>query len=1181
MRRIVFLMLLLGIVSVPLSAQLDRGTVTGVITDPSGAVIPGVQISIRNTATSATYRSSSNEAGQYTVPNLPVGDYQLIFDSSGFKKLIRSGVAVGVGAVLRVDVQMQLGATADSVEVTAELPRLQTDTPEVGTTLSNRSLVDLPLTFANGRRPEAFAYAVTPGVQGTTQLSHINGSTAYSKEMLVDGASVTVNQSGDYNAAAISIEAIQEFRVQTSGVPAEYGRTQAGVFNFVMKSGSNQLHGSAYGSLRNEALNANSFTNNAQGLKRALDRKQNYAFSFGGPFSIPKVYSGRNRTFFYTSYERYKERSYGLVPNKTVPLPEFYDGDLGRLQDYRTTYGANKYCRGTIFDPATFTLSPGGSYTSTPFPNNKIPQARFSEVARRLNAIAKTSYLPNVRDASGQIPLVNNALFPDATRPEWDMYQVSLKVDHIFSEKHKLSGAYNQRYAPYLILDAGGLWDVNDPTGGPLARARTRGDTGEFVRLTHDWTASPRVLNHFTASYNRRGNPQRALQREVDGAKELGIKNISTRGYPTINWGSGPTMTLAAAGYMNDGFRADVSWGLLDTVSFSKGRHFLKAGADMRRFHLNSSGAQRVQLYFDPLATAIPKETFSGGSQTGHAFASYLLGIVDRGTVNEYGGIGGRRHYHALFLQDDFKASQRLTLNLGLRWEYQPPAFEVADRLSSWNPNKIDPVSGLRGAYDFAGKCSACTGKRSFGRTSYRDFGPRFGFAWRPLEKWTVRGSYGIFYEGDSFNGYDGTPLGMPTNLAWVGSWQLGYNATERWKGIFNWDNGFPLDKYQPPTLDVSWGNKNDPGMIDPNYGQTPYIQSWNFNIQREIKKKLVLDIGYVGSKSTRLRVGELARVNQLPTWVLDKYKKSLGNTVTNAAQAAVNNVAYPFDGFSGTVAAALRPYRQVNGGSTVGVYGSPLGFSTYHALQVTANREMSRGLTVYASYVWSKTLSNVDSSFIGDNASRPLDYYNLALEKSVTEYDIPHAFKAYVSWDLPLGRGKALLRNSGRLTNAVLGGWSISGILNYYSGVPLGPWTANTPYSYWNGAVNRPNVAPGAMINPSFDASRYEASTPSSASNAYLATSLFTQPADYTLGSGARFYSQARNPAYRNEDFSIQKTHRLTEKMRFRVRAEFLNALNRHTLGGIDTKRASSTFGQVLKVTGSREVQVSMRLDF
>lgn len=328
MRRIVFLMLLLGIVSVPLSAQLDRGTVTGVITDPSGAVIPGVQISIRNTATSATYRSSSNEAGQYTVPNLPVGDYQLIFDSSGFKKLIRSGVAVGVGAVLRVDVQMQLGATADSVEVTAELPRLQTDTPEVGTTLSNRSLVDLPLTFANGRRPEAFAYAVTPGVQGTTQLSHINGSTAYSKEMLVDGASVTVNQSGDYNAAAISIEAIQEFRVQTSGVPAEYGRTQAGVFNFVMKSGSNQLHGSAYGSLRNEALNANSFTNNAQGLKRALDRKQNYAFSFGGPFSIPKVYSGRNRTFFYTSYERYKERSYGLVPNKTVPLPEFYDGDL-------------------------------------------------------------------------------------------------------------------------------------------------------------------------------------------------------------------------------------------------------------------------------------------------------------------------------------------------------------------------------------------------------------------------------------------------------------------------------------------------------------------------------------------------------------------------------------------------------------------------------------------------------------------------------------------------------------------------------------------------------------------------------------------------------------------------------------------------------------------------------------
>jgi hypothetical protein len=1198
MRHIFCVALLLGMVSVPLSAQLDRGTVTGVITDPSGAVIPGVQISIRNTATSAAYRSSSNETGQYTVPNLPVGDYQMVFEATGFKKLIRSGVTVGVGAVLRVDVPLQLGPTADSIEVTAEVPRLQTETPEVGTTLSNKPLLDLPLTFASGRRPEAFAYVVTPGVQGTTDQSHINGSTSYSKEMLVDGASVTVNQSGDYNAAAISLEAIQEFRVQTSGVPAEYGRTQAGVFNFVMKSGSNQLHGSAYGALRNEALNANTFTNNALGMQRAPDRKQNYAFSFGGPFSIPKVYSGRDHTFFYSSYERYKERSYGLTPNKTVPLPEFYDGDLSRLLDRTkmiTDSQKNSYYRGAIFDPLTFSLLPGGAYTATQFPGNKIPMGRFSEVSRRVNAIAKAHYLPTIRDASGQIPLSNNALFPLATRPEWDMYQVSTKVDHIFNDKHKLSAAYNQRYAPYLILDQNGMWDVSDPTGGPLARARTRGDTGELARLTEDWTISPRVLNHFTASYNRRGNPQHIIYGDVDGAKELGIKNLSTRGYPTLNWGSGPNMTLTPAGYMNDSFRADVSCGLMDTVSFSKGRHFLKAGADMRRYQLNSTGAERVQFSFSPQATSIPLESFSTSSLAGHAFASYLLGIVNNVTVNDYPGSGGRRHYYALFLQDDFKAGKHLTLNFGLRWEYQPPGVEVADRMSSWNPNKTDPASGLSGAYDFAGHCNVCTGKRSFGRRSLRDFGPRFGFAWHPLQKWTVRGSYGIFYEGDSFNEYDATPFGPvstvaanATSTAWVGSWKLSQKAVSSWEGVIpNWDNGFPLDKYQPPQFDVSWGNSNIPGMVDPNYGQTPYIQSWNFHLQREIARKLVLEAGYVGSKGTRLRAGQLQRLNQLPVSVLQQHKADLGKPVASLDDAAKYNIKYPYRGFNGTVASALRPYPQVNGTSSVVVYGSPLGFSTYHALQVVASREVHNGLTAYASYVWSKTLSNVDSSFLydtsgGGDTDRPLDYYNLKLEKAVAGYDIPHAFKAYVSWDVPVGRSKALLGNSGRLTNAILGGWSVAGILNYFSGTPLGPWsTPALASNIWNGAVNRPNVAAGEMINPSFDASRYEASTPTSPNNTYLVTSLFAQPPAYTLGTGARRYSQARNPRTRNEDLSIQKRHNLTEKLRLRLRAELLNAFNRHTLEKIGTNLNSTTFGQVTGVSGYRQVQVSVRLDF
>src|SRR5262249_3321682 len=239
-------------------------------------------------------------------------------------------------------------------------------------------------------------------------------------------------------------------------------------------------------------------------------------------------------------------------------------------------------------------------------------------------------------------------------------------------------------------------------------------------------------------------------------------------------------------GYVANNNQAYIGLGFLDTVSFSKGRHFMKAGFDLRRNSQNTQNTQGGTFVFSPRATAIPNEAFSGNF-TGFSFASSLLGIVDSAALSDPGGLGGRRHYYALFFQDDFKVSSKLTLNLGLRWEYQPPSFEVADRLSSWDPNKIDPESKLPGAYDFAGSCQVCTGQRSFGRRSLRDWGPRIGFAYRPFERWTVRASWGIFYEADLFNAFNGTPLGKPTSVAWGGTWQLDADPVQPWAGIFNW----------------------------------------------------------------------------------------------------------------------------------------------------------------------------------------------------------------------------------------------------------------------------------------------------------------------------------------------------------------------------------------------------------
>ena len=1157
-----------------LFAQLDRGTLTGTVTDPTGAVIPSAKLTLVHQGTQATTTSVTNENGQYVRPNLPIGTYEITAEAPGFKKTVRSGITLGVTEVLRVDIQLEIGSTGESVQVTADVPRLQTDTPQIGTSLTSKSLTTLPLSFSGGRTAESFAYMITPGVSGGTFESHINGSTSFSKETLVEGASVTVNQGGDFSPMAVSVEALQEVRFQTGGMSAEYGRTQAGVFNYVMKSGTNKVHGSAYFGLRNEALNANTFANKARGVDRQPDRKHNFAFSGGGPVYIPKIYDGRNKTFFYGSYERYKERNYGLsAPNRTAPIPEFYQGDFSRLLGPalpQTDALGRQVLRGAIYDPLTF-RQVNGRWVGDMFPGNIIPQSRFSDVSKRLNEIATRHYLPTIRDASGRIPLQNNMVFPSSGNPEWDHYQKSIKVDHIISDRQRIAGSYNNKYAPRLILDAGGLWDTNELYGGPLAKARRRPDYGWFARFSHDWTVTARLLNTLTLSYNRRGNPEKVLEAETDGAALLGIQGLSSFGYPNVNWGGGPAVTLEQPGFMNYSFRADNGWGILDSVSVSSGRHFLKMGVDIRKSEQNRRQNPAGSFNFSARGTAIPNEPFSG-NQTGYSFASYLLGIVDSAGWSDPVGLGGRRDYYALFIQDDFRVSSRLTLNLGLRWELQPPVYEVADRLSSWNPNTIDPSSGLAGAYDFAGDCDVCTGRRYFGTKSWKDFGPRIGFAWRVRERWTMRGAYGIMYEADAPNGYNAIPMGKPASVAWGGTYQLAANAVTPWTGIFNWDQGFPNDRFVPAQIDPSWGNFQRPGMIDPRYGLNPYIQNWNFNIQRELPGRFVADFGYVGNKGTRLRAGDLVRINQLPSSVLQQYGPRLANSIRNAQDAANNGVPYPFPGFQGTVASALRPFPQVQGTQTVQNYGAPVGFSTYHALQLTLNREFANGFTLYSNYVWSKALSNVDSSLIGDNDG-PLDYYNLGLEKRVTEYDIPHMFKAYVSYDLPFARGRGMM-------NKLFGGWSAAAILNYYSGTPISFSAPGIPNG-WNGAGNRPNIAAGDLTRGDFKESAFELSTSRSPNNLYLNRDMFSVPGPYQLGTGAKRYGNVRGFGTTNENLTLTKSHTIAEGVTFMLRGELLNMFNRHVLGGISGDVNNPNFGYVTSVSGNRQVQLSGRIEF
>lgn len=1165
--------------------QLNRGTLTGQVADASGAVIPGAKIEIVNTATKATYRTGATGSGLYHMPNLPPGPYSITFEAEGFKRLERTGIRLEPTQVLRVDVTLEVGLVSESISVSAAAPRIQTETPEVATTVGSRDLLSLPYVPPSdtARVPDEVLPKIMPGWHGGYR-TRLNGTNAFSKDTLLEGASVTTYLAGHFTESSVSMEALGEAKVQTAGVSAEFGRTQGGVINYTMKSGANEIHGSAYAGISNEALNANTFINNFRGQPKAYDRKQSLAASFGGPIYLPKLYNGKNRTFFYFAWERYNRRDdRQSSPTLTYPIPEFYQGDFSRLlgpsTGLRDALGRD-VLRGAIYDPQSFRQLADGRWIGEMFPGNRIPVSRFSKVAQNLNAIAQKYYLPTIKDASGLYALQNNAYNYSSSTPVVEQHMPSVKVDHNFNERHKLSAVYSYTFRPRQLIVSNGMWSFTEPNGGPLSRSRMQEIKAQLARVSYDTTITPSVLNHLNISYNRMANPLHSRWYQTDGAAELGIAGVHTDGYPRVEWGSGPFVSLRTPGYPEQLFEVYMGYGLRDTVSFSRGRHFMKVGLDLRGNPENTRPSQDVRFEFSPLATSIPGEVFAG-NRTGYSFASYLLGLVQTMTLTEPVGLGERRRYYSLFFQDDFKVNSRLTLQLGLRWEYQPPFTEAANRISSWDPGVRDPLSGLPGAYTFAGNCSSCTGRNYYGRKNWKDFGPRIGFAYRLGKDWSVRASYAIMYEGDLPNHYGSTPLGKLTTAAWGGTYNYRPDSSTPWKPIFNWDNGVPSGFYQPAAYDPSYGNLNGAGMIHPDYGVSPYVQQWNFNLQRQLPGKVMLDLGYMGNKATRLRNGEIDRTNQLPASVLSTHGAALTRSVRNPAEAAAAGVPYPYAGFSGTAASALRPYPQLYGLSTVSVYASPLGFSTHNSLQVSVNRQFDDGLSVFANYVWAKTLSNTNSSMVGDNSASILDFYNLKLEKAVAATDIPHAFKAYFNYELPFGRGKRLLGSGPGWFHALVSGWVVSGILNYFSGEPLG-FSATFPLANgWNGAVNRPNIAAGPLKNPDFDKANFNVANPSAPGNTYLNKALFSDPRPLTLGTAAPRYTQLRGFGTINEDFTLQKNFRIRERFRWQFRAEAFNALNRSKLGGPNTNVTNALFGQISSIGGNRVVQLVGRLDF
>ncbi len=1124
------------------------------------------------------------------------------------------GVSLTAGQIARIDPTIEVGEVTEKVTVTADASLLQTESSVSSASVTSRVFVDLPLNFGGGRNMAVFADRLVPGVTGAGYTMRIQGTPGASQGILIDGMTNLAGfLPGDFAEASVSPEAIQELNVFTGNVSAEHGRQGGGTLNFTLKSGTNQLHGSAFYFLRNEWLNANDWNNNrllaadpnftqsnTANFVRPKDRRNDWGFSGGGPVYIPKVYDGRNKTFFYFTLERFKTNTSGPGGlTRSVPQPEMWQGNLSRLLGPRIRIGGvdqvdllgRPVFVGQIFDPVTLRRVTSGQvdpltgltatksgFVSEPFVNNIIPTDRISKVARNFGGIFNEFYSPVNTD------LVNNLY--DTRYGFQNIRQYTLKADHSFSPNHKVSGYFYKHGLPRNFQEGQfrQLWSLKDPEmGGPLSRSIRQERRGYNWNVSYDWIVSSTMLNHASFGINYNFNAFRSRQLGKDFADQFGITGVGleqtesewTR--PLINLGGSPVATFES--WNHDANRDEKYRGIIvsDTLSYQRGTHAFKIGFEYNNlryqaFRFDNTGGT---FNFASVTTAIPGENFT--SQVGNSFASFLLGSVNSASVTPVFNPTAYRTYAAVFVQDNWKVNNRLTLNYGVRWSGNSPIREADDQLAHFTANLRDPNFGnLPGAVEYMGEGPGRAGRRSLYGGNWKDFGPTFGLAYRVTDRLVMRGGYGISFTPEAF-GWDFADFAgfRQTN-------SIPADSKGQFLPVFNIDNGYP-GVTQPVNLDPSFAVRfGGVRMFSPGYVRSGYVQSFNLGFQTEISKDLLLELEWRGSKGTRLHAGPNVIPNQIDPKELSR-GAVLSQPINSPETAAAAGLPYPYPGFSGLGAHTLLPFPQL-GTRGLGSFGDPVGFSTYHSLNVIATKRMAKGYYLYGAYTFSKGITNVTDLNVGGNSTGIQDTYNRSLYKTISPLDRTHILKAALTWDLPLGKGKTLLNGTNRVVNAVVGGWTVSGILNYSSGTPLGhPNSRVTPVG-WNGPGVWANFkAPAGGFKGIFNPDTFNPANPNDPGNRFFDPSAFSDASPQSLGNSPNLFPQVRMLTTFSEDASLIKRFSIREGMSLQFRMEMLNLFNRHFFAGPSMNMNDAFFGNITRTGGgsNRTGQFGIRLDW
>lgn len=1103
--------LLVVTLSAAYAQTTGSATIVGTVSDNTGAVIPGVKISVVSPTMGFNFTAETNAEGYYLVPYLRPGAYNMTVESKGFKKYLRSGIELRTNEQPRIDVVLEVGNVADSVEVQASTPLLETETTITGGIMEGKTIIKIPvmqkLTFR--------VLAYLPNTQ-IVNGQHLNGQRERAMGYSLDGLGAKEPVTGAVGSSnrviTSSLDAVSEVKAYTTGMPAEFGHTAGGGLSVVFKSGTNQFHGSLEDRYINNTLLHRDYFDV---LRPPTVNYHEISAVLSGPVQIPKIYNGKDRTFWLVGWARHHENASETFIGD-VPSPGMLDGNFNFLNAAGTQIG------NTIYDPSTIRQNAAGAWISDPFAGNIIPKTRFDPVSANFlgrNPFTPANQAPGFLDRLGPHQNLLAATTYRSFRTRWDV-----KIDHSFNSNHKIFGRYSQGHHTSLRdrLTNEAAWSLIDPNAIPFPIDQPN------IVISDIYTISPTLISEFRLGWNRRKTTRNPEAAGGDWAKQLGIPGVSSASFPFFATSGNAAYYRTGPGGVSSEVWEDMR--IQENLTKVWGKHTMKFGVEIMKTRYNILSEALPSGRYLMGGTALP---FSPAGTSGNDFADLLLGTVSQAQFTQALATWLPRWWsNSAYIQDDFKPMRNLTINYGVRWSYESPFTTKYGQQSQFDPNATDALTGRKGAIVHQ------PGRLS--NSKWGNFQPRVGFAYNFRPKLVFRGNFGLISQdlfmtqlSQNFEEY----LASAAVQSPVGDPRPAFRLSQ---GPGNVKLNVAGDG-SAPFVGTNYSSRNA-SWIDPNI-RMPYIMNWSFGLQYELKSNLLIELIYQGASG----VGLLNNwdINAIPLNVASDYA-----TLDNIRRNAQN----------------FKPYPQFG---QVQLY-SNFGHNSFHSSTVRMERRYQGGLFVNGFYTWSKNLTDADT----DSAATGITYYNRRLEKGRSNFDISHRFVGTFIYELPYGKGRKWAASG--LKNVVLGGWEVMFSQTLQTGPPITVTFAGAPptatganASVWLPGQQRPNqILPNdqaVVQNWTIGTNRL----PTAAQNPYLNAAAFAYPAPFTAGSLGR--NTLTGPGIVWAQASLSKTWVVRERLRFTARWDCNNPYKHINLGDPNRSYNLSTLNTFGKFTGAR----------